>query len=58
MGEKEVGKESKETEVVEEKEAPRKAKLIIQEYKPVPPFPYRLKSMKREREDEEIMDTF
>lgn len=37
---------------------PRLVKPILKEYKPVPQFPPRLKSTKRGRENEEIINTF
>ncbi|KAL7585644.1 hypothetical protein Lser_V15G44581 [Lactuca serriola] len=43
---------------MDEKETPKPVKPILKEYKQVLPFPSRLKSMKHERENEEIMDTF
>nr|KAJ0200956.1 hypothetical protein LSAT_V11C600335540 [Lactuca sativa] len=45
-----------ESEKLEEKETPTLPKPILKEYKPLPPFPSRLKSTKRERDDEDIME--
>ncbi|KAL7617721.1 hypothetical protein Lser_V15G04300 [Lactuca serriola] len=47
-----------ESEKLEEKETPTLPKPILKEYKPLPPFPSRLKSTKHERADEDIMDIF
>ncbi|XP_042753300.1 uncharacterized protein LOC111919786 [Lactuca sativa] len=44
-----------ESEKLEEKETPTLPKPILKEYKPLPPFPSRPKSTKRERDDEDIM---
>ncbi|XP_023769799.1 uncharacterized protein LOC111918358 [Lactuca sativa] len=44
-----------ESENLEEKETPTLPKPILKEYKPLPPLPSRLKSTKRERDDEYIM---
>nr|KAJ0219452.1 hypothetical protein LSAT_V11C300153160 [Lactuca sativa] len=47
-----------EYEKLEEKETPTLPKPILKEYKSLPPFPSRLKSTKRERDDENIMKFF
>nr|KAJ0212399.1 hypothetical protein LSAT_V11C400221670 [Lactuca sativa] len=46
----------KESEKLEEKVTPTLPKPILKEYMPLPPFPSRLKSTKRERDDEDIME--
>lgn len=62
--EEEVEKETgevlgkKEAEKRGGKETPNQLNPVLKEYKPISPFASRLKSGKREREDEEIMDTF
>ncbi|XP_023748966.1 uncharacterized protein LOC111897240 [Lactuca sativa] len=57
--EKEVEAEEYEEVLVEEeaeKETPTLPKPILKEYKPLPPFPSRLRSTKRERDDEDSME--
>lgn len=50
-----VGKDAKKNERIE---TPKPAKPNQNEYKPAVPFPSRLRSTKREREDEDIMRIF
>ena len=50
--------DNREAKNMEEKETPRPPKPILEEYKWVPPFPSWLRSMKCERENQDIMDTF
>ncbi|KAL7585219.1 uncharacterized protein LOC111909842 [Lactuca sativa] len=47
-----------ESKKLEEKETPTPVKSNLKDYKPLPSFPSRLKSLKRKREDENIMENF